>query len=250
MVRSCSWAHGHGAAHMLGLRSSVIHGAPLHANAAVETQSTGPEGCKLRIAWRPSPSATPAEAENLLNPSSHVWPASSFSHKQMVTENREIYQSDRSTPSHVKALPVLPFRRPIALGDISNQGVESYAVTGSKQVEIGNKLSDDSQKYGVKSTCTSGDTLSEAATYFAKARSHMEKECGNSAESIWHKDYPTCISKDADGVAKAEKKSLASYASLASFSLVASPDESSANHADNYLFIRSLVLTYNLRWLF
>ena len=63
-------------------------------------------------------------------------------------------------------------------------------------------------------------------------------------------DYPTCISKDADGVAKAEKKSLASYASLASFSLVASPDESSANHADNYLFIRSLVLTYNLRWLF
>ncbi|XP_066390728.1 SH3 domain-containing protein 2-like [Miscanthus floridulus] len=59
------------------------------------------------------------------------------------------------------------------------QGVDSYAVTGSKQVEIGNKLSDDSQKYGVKSTCTSGDTLSEAATYFAKARSQMEKECGN-----------------------------------------------------------------------
>jgi len=47
------------------------------------------------------------------------------------------------------------------------------------QCVLGNKLSDDSQKYGVKSTCTSGDTLSEAATYFAKARSQMEKECGN-----------------------------------------------------------------------
>jgi hypothetical protein len=43
----------------------------------------------------------------------------------------------------------------------------------------GNKLSDDSQKYGVENTCTSGDTLSRAATYFAKARSLMEKERGN-----------------------------------------------------------------------
>ena len=40
-------------------------------------------------------------------------------------------------------------------------------------------------------------------------------------------------------MAKAEKKSLASYASLASFSLVASPDESSAKDAGNY-FISSL----------
>jgi hypothetical protein len=98
------------------------------------------------------------------------------------------------------------------------RGVEGYIVTGSKQVEIGapfvplyiswlsyrlcwtvpvdsivirinwlamepmyagNKLSDDSQKYGVENTCTSGDTLSRAATYFAKARSLMEKERGN-----------------------------------------------------------------------
>jgi hypothetical protein len=43
----------------------------------------------------------------------------------------------------------------------------------------GNKLSDDSQKYGAENTCTSGDTLSRAATYFAKARSVMEKERGN-----------------------------------------------------------------------
>jgi hypothetical protein len=43
----------------------------------------------------------------------------------------------------------------------------------------GNKLSDDSQKYGAENTCTIGDTLSRAATYFAKARSVMEKERGN-----------------------------------------------------------------------
>jgi len=40
-------------------------------------------------------------------------------------------------------------------------------------------LSDDSQKYGVENTCTSGDTLSKAATYFGKARSLIEKERGN-----------------------------------------------------------------------
>ena len=44
---------------------------------------------------------------------------------------------------------------------------------------LGNKLSDDSQKYGVENTCTSGDTLSKAATYFGKARSLIEKERGN-----------------------------------------------------------------------
>lgn len=47
------------------------------------------------------------------------------------------------------------------------------------QSVLGNKLSDDSQKYGVENTCTSGDTLSKAATYFGKARSQMEKERGN-----------------------------------------------------------------------
>ncbi|XBJ03456.1 hypothetical protein VPH35_022603 [Triticum aestivum] len=59
------------------------------------------------------------------------------------------------------------------------RGVEGYIVTGSKQVEIGNKLSDDSQKYGIENTCTSGNTLSRAATYYGKARSLIEKERGN-----------------------------------------------------------------------
>ncbi|XP_051192530.1 SH3 domain-containing protein 2 isoform X1 [Lolium perenne] len=59
------------------------------------------------------------------------------------------------------------------------RGVEGYIVTGSKQVEIGNKLCEDGKKYGVENTCTSGSTLSRAALSFAKARSLIEKERGN-----------------------------------------------------------------------
>jgi protein HIRA/HIR1 len=47
---------------------------------------------------------------------------------------------------------------------------------------------------------------------------------------IWDLHNRTCILQD----------------SLAA--LVASPDESSANHAGNYLYIQSLVLAYRLRW--
>lgn len=43
------------------------------------------------------------------------------------------------------------------------RGVEGYIVTGSKQVEIGTKLSEDSRKYGTENTCTSGNALSKAA---------------------------------------------------------------------------------------
>ncbi|AQK64630.1 SH3 domain-containing protein 2 [Zea mays] len=56
------------------------------------------------------------------------------------------------------------------------RGVEGYIVTGSKQVEIGNKLCEDGKKYGTENTCSSGSTLSKAALSFAKARSMMEKE--------------------------------------------------------------------------
>ncbi|GFP85930.1 endophilin-a2 [Phtheirospermum japonicum] len=59
------------------------------------------------------------------------------------------------------------------------RGVEGYIVTGSKQVEIGTKLSEDSRKYGVENTCTSGSTLSKAASNFARSRAQMEKERGN-----------------------------------------------------------------------
>ncbi|KAG9148169.1 hypothetical protein Leryth_014086 [Lithospermum erythrorhizon] len=59
------------------------------------------------------------------------------------------------------------------------RGVEGYIVTGSKQIEIGTKLSDDSRKYGAENTCTSGNTLSKAALSFSRARAQMEKEHGN-----------------------------------------------------------------------
>ncbi|KAH7523551.1 hypothetical protein FEM48_Zijuj06G0024100 [Ziziphus jujuba var. spinosa] len=42
----------------------------------------------------------------------------------------------------------------------------------------GTKLSEDSRKYGVEQTCTSGDTLSKAAVSFGRARAQMEKEHG------------------------------------------------------------------------
>ncbi|GJM91213.1 hypothetical protein PR202_ga07569 [Eleusine coracana subsp. coracana] len=64
------------------------------------------------------------------------------------------------------------------------RGVEGYIVTGSKQVEIGNKLCEDGKKYGTENTCTSGSTLSKAALSFAKARSLMEKERGNLLKAL------------------------------------------------------------------
>ncbi|NP_001130175.1 clathrin binding protein [Zea mays] len=64
------------------------------------------------------------------------------------------------------------------------RGVEGYIVTGSKQVEIGNKLCEDGKKYGTENTCTSGSTLSKAALSFAKARSMMEKERGNLLKAL------------------------------------------------------------------
>lgn len=48
----------------------------------------------------------------------------------------------------------------------------------------GTKLSEDSRKYGVENTCTSGSTLSKAASSFARARAQMEKERGNLLKAL------------------------------------------------------------------
>lgn len=56
------------------------------------------------------------------------------------------------------------------------RGVEGLIVVGSKQLEIGTKLSEDCRKYGVENTCTSGETLAKAALYYYSARVRMEKE--------------------------------------------------------------------------
>ena len=45
-------------------------------------------------------------------------------------------------------------------------------------------MSEDSRKYGVENTCTSGSTLSKAALNFARTRAQMEKERGNLLKAL------------------------------------------------------------------
>jgi len=73
------------------------------------------------------------------------------------------------------------------------RGVEGYIVTSSKQVEIGNKLSEDSRKYGVENTCTSGDILSRAALSYGRVRSQIEKERMNLMKAL---STLVCIQSD------------------------------------------------------
>lgn len=49
---------------------------------------------------------------------------------------------------------------------------------------LGTKLSEDSRKYGVENTCTTGNTLSKAASNFSRARAQMEKEHGNLLKAL------------------------------------------------------------------
>ncbi|XP_052201588.1 SH3 domain-containing protein 2-like isoform X2 [Diospyros lotus] len=64
------------------------------------------------------------------------------------------------------------------------RGVEGYIVTGSKQVEIGTKLSEDSRKYGAENTCTTGSVLSKIALNFSRSRGKMEKEHGDLLKAL------------------------------------------------------------------
>uniref|UniRef100_A0A0E0KTC1 SH3 domain-containing protein n=1 Tax=Oryza punctata TaxID=4537 RepID=A0A0E0KTC1_ORYPU len=89
------------------------------------------------------------------------------------TDESEVNLHQRLEKLYLSTRAAKHFQRDIV------RGVEGYIITGSKQVDIGNKLSDDSQKYGTGNTCTSGNTLSKAATYYGKACSLMEKERGN-----------------------------------------------------------------------
>jgi hypothetical protein len=51
-------------------------------------------------------------------------------------------------------------------------------------LHVGNKLSEDSQKYGTETTCTSGNTLAKAALAHGRARSLMEKERNNLLKAL------------------------------------------------------------------
>lgn len=90
----------------------------------------------------------------------------------LVTDEAELHQHQKLEKLYLSTRSSKHFQREIV------RGVEGYIMTGSKQVEIGNKLSEDSKKYGVDNTSTSGNTLSKAAVCFGRARSQMEKERG------------------------------------------------------------------------
>ncbi|WCJ40905.1 SH3 domain-containing protein [Euphorbia peplus] len=91
----------------------------------------------------------------------------------LVTDEAELHQHQKLEKLYISTRAGKHFQRDIV------RGVEGYIVTGSKQVEIGTKLSEDSRKYGAENTCTSGNTLSKAALNYGRARAQMEKERGN-----------------------------------------------------------------------
>ncbi|CAI9299432.1 unnamed protein product [Lactuca saligna] len=96
----------------------------------------------------------------------------------VVTDEAELRLHQKLEKLYISTRAAKHFQRDIV------RGVEGYIVTGSKQVEIGTKLSEDSKKYGVENTCTSGSTLSRAAKNFSRARALMEKERGNLLKSF------------------------------------------------------------------
>lgn len=96
----------------------------------------------------------------------------------VLTDEAELQQHQKLEKLYISTRSAKHFQRDIV------RGVEGYIVTGSKQVEIGNKLSEDSMKYGVDNTCISGNTLSKAALSFAKVRAHIEKEHGDLLKAL------------------------------------------------------------------
>ncbi|XP_054777559.1 SH3 domain-containing protein 2-like [Prosopis cineraria] len=96
----------------------------------------------------------------------------------VITDEIELQQHQKLEKLYISTRAGKHYQRDIV------RGVEGYIVTGSKQVEIGTKLSEDSRKYGAENTCTSGNTLSRAALSYARARAQMEKERGNLLKAL------------------------------------------------------------------
>ncbi|PNY12368.1 SH3 domain protein [Trifolium pratense] len=96
----------------------------------------------------------------------------------MVTDQAELQQHHKLDKLYISTRAAKHYQRDIV------RGVEGYIVNGSKQVEIGTKLSEDSRKYGAENTCTSGSTLSRAALNYARSRAQMEKERGNLLKAL------------------------------------------------------------------
>ncbi|XP_056682559.1 SH3 domain-containing protein 2-like [Spinacia oleracea] len=100
-----------------------------------------------------------------------------YNSDNLITDEGELNQNQKLEKLYISTRAAKNFR------DIV-RGVEGYIFTGSKQVEIGTKLSEDSRKYGGENTCTSGSTLSKATASFSRARAHMEKERGNLLKAL------------------------------------------------------------------
>ncbi|GMH02788.1 hypothetical protein Nepgr_004627 [Nepenthes gracilis] len=101
-----------------------------------------------------------------------------YSSDNVFVDGAELQQHQKLEKLYISTRAAKHFQRDIV------RGVEGYIVTGSKQVEIGTKLSEDSRKYGTENTCTTGSTLSKAALSFSLARAQMEKERGNLLKAL------------------------------------------------------------------
>ncbi|KAF8112264.1 hypothetical protein N665_0065s0047 [Sinapis alba] len=99
-------------------------------------------------------------------------------HGSGLSDNAELHQHQKLEKLYISTRAAKHYQRDIV------RGVEGYIVTGSKQVEIGTKLSEDSRKYGSDNTCTNGNVLTKAALSYGRARAQMEKERGNMLKAL------------------------------------------------------------------
>ncbi|KAL1215721.1 SH3 domain-containing protein 2 [Cardamine amara subsp. amara] len=95
-----------------------------------------------------------------------------------LSDEAELHQHQKLEKLYISTRAAKHYQRDIV------RGVEGYIVTGSKQVEIGTKLSEDSRKYGSDNTCTNGNVLTRAALSYGRARAQMEKERGNMLKAL------------------------------------------------------------------
>ncbi|KAI3807351.1 hypothetical protein L1987_23278 [Smallanthus sonchifolius] len=98
--------------------------------------------------------------------------------EDLIANEIELQQHQKLEKLYISTRSAKHFQRDIV------RGVEGFFVTGSKQVEIGTKLSEDSRKYGAENTCTSGNALSKAAMSYSTARMDIERERENLLKTL------------------------------------------------------------------
>ncbi|KAK1427276.1 hypothetical protein QVD17_15959 [Tagetes erecta] len=98
--------------------------------------------------------------------------------EDLLANEIELQQHQKLEKLYISTRSAKHFQRDIV------RGVEGFIVTGTKQVEIGTKLSEDSRKYGAENTCTSGSALSKAAMSYSSARMDIERERENLLKAL------------------------------------------------------------------